>query len=497
MSFVPPSRPENPPPTAPVPPIAIQVVDQTETAPAEERPQSDRFARNAPPWLVSAIFHMMLLIILGLVAMRNEIVPLLTLSATLGESPGASPIESIDTTNLEPSDGAVTDLAPVELPVVLDPGAAISPTVDPLAPAPPVDPTALGDLLRGREVGRKEALLAAFGGTAETESAVAAGLAWLARNQKRDGSWSLSGPFANGARNDNPLAATALAMLAFQGAGYTHQKPTEHAYNRAVSRGLAVLRKAQGNDGEFFQSPMPYNQRLYTHAICTIVICELYGMTRDDKIRDAAQQAIDYCVRIQSREGGWRYYPNDDSDMSVTGWFVMALASAEMAYLDVPQDTFRRISGFLDQVAIDGGRRYRYRIEGQQQESIALAAEGLLCRQYLGWAQDDPRLVDGTRNLVSAGIDRRQPNVYYWYYATQVCHHMEGESWQKWNGVMRELIPAMQVKEGAERGSWNPQGDAWATAGGRLYVTTLSIYMLEVYYRHLPLYQRSLVLGGF
>jgi hypothetical protein len=446
--------------------------------------------------MVSAIVHMSLLIILGLIAMRREVFPILSLSASFGDAPGSSLIETLDATDVDLAPSDVTDFAPLEAPVVPDPGAELAPTPDPLAPAPVVEPSSLGDLLRGREIGRKEALLAAYGGTAATESAVAAGLAWLARNQQRDGSWSLSGPFANGTRNDNPLAATAMAMLAFQGAGHTHQKTAEHAYNRAVSRGLAVLRGAQGEDGAFFRTGTQYNHRLYTHALCTIAICELYGMTRDEGLREAAQRAIDYSVRVQASEGGWRYYPNTDSDTSVTGWFVMALASAQMSYLDVPQDTLRKIGGFLDNVAIDGGRRYGYMID-RANESIAISAEGLLCRQYLGWTRNDPRLVDGVENLLAAGMDERQPNVYYWYYATQVCHHMEGEPWRRWNAVMRELVPSQQVKDGPERGSWNPHDDPWGSSGGRLYVTCLSIYMLEVYYRHLPIYRDSLILGGF
>ena len=34
--------------------------------------------------------------------------------------------------------------------------------------------------------------------------------------------------------------------------------------------------------------------------------------------------------------------------------------------------------------------------------------------------------------------------------------------------------------------------DQWGQHGGRLYTTCLSIYMLEVYYRHLPIYNYGL-----
>ena len=70
---------------------------------------------------------------------------------------------------------------------------------------------------------------------------------------------------------------------------------------------------------------------------------------------------------------------------------------------------------------------------------------------------------------------------------------MEGDHWKTWNAVMRQVLPEQQVKRGREKGSWDPERpslDQWAPHGGRLYVTCLSIYMLEVYYRHLPLYTK-------
>ena len=65
---------------------------------------------------------------------------------------------------------------------------------------------------------------------------------------------------------------------------------------------------------------------------------------------------------------------------------------------------------------------------------------------------------------------------------------MGGKAWDTWNKAMREQLPANQVKTGPQAGSWNPAGDKWGGFGGRLYVTCLCIYNLEVYYRHLPLY---------
>jgi len=41
-------------------------------------------------------------------------------------------------------------------------------------------------------------------------------------------------------------------------------------------------------------------------------------------------------------------------------------------------------------------------------------------------------------------------------------------------------------------GSWHPQRpvhDKWGHIGGRVYVTAMQLLMLEVYYRHLPLFK--------
>ena len=44
------------------------------------------------------------------------------------------------------------------------------------------------------------------------------------------------------------------------------------------------------------------------------------------------------------------------------------------------------------------------------------------------------------------------------------------------------------------QGSWDPffpEPDIWAGRAGRLYLTSLSILTLEVYYRYLPLYRTA------
>ena len=242
--------------------------------------------------------------------------------------------------------------------------------------------------LSGREDGMKRGLLVKYGGTATTQQSVSRALEWLKRNQRRDGGWSLTGPFTGGGLSDAKVAATAMALLAFQGDGNTTEKGQ---YQEQVRNGWRALLKEQDQEGSFYHGGQD-EERPYSQGLATIAICEIYGMTKSSMFRGPAQKAVDYAVKIQAPEGGWRYQPGVDTDTSVTGWYVMGLQSALMAGLEVPSITLMRVSEYLDTVALDGGSLYKYQ-PIRQGYSYSMTAEGLLCRQYLGWKQNDPRLL--------------------------------------------------------------------------------------------------------
>ena len=85
-----------------------------------------------------------------------------------------------------------------------------------------------------------------------------------------------------------------------------------------------------------------------------------------------------------------------------------------------------------------------------------------------------------------------ETNTYYWYYATQVMHHFGGQAWEEWNARMREVLVATQERRGHAAGSWTPRG-VHSDRGGRIYMTSLAVCTLEVYYRHMPLYSEDVV----
>lgn len=355
------------------------------------------------------------------------------------------------------------------------------------------DDIGLQAMLRLRQSEAKQDLLQAFGGNTNTEAAVERGLNWIELHQHDEGQWSLhrftqlcekhhKAHPCNGPGGASDTAATGFALLPFLGAGHTHQ---EGKHQDAVSRGLKWLVENQKPDGDLFVGGGG-NTHMYSHGIATIALCEAYAMTRDAALRDPAQKAIDFIVAAQHpTSGGWRYTPRQDGDTSVFGWQVMALKSGQMAELNVPQPTLDKARHWLTVVGATGANEGRFGYTNSS-PTVTMTAEALLCLQYLGGERNDPRLIAGSKFLAE-NLPTKETS-YYWYYGTQVMFHMQGEPWQKWNAALQNALVETQVKEGSMAGTWNPT-DNWEKTGGRVYATALRLLMLEVYYRHLPLYQ--------
>ncbi len=362
---------------------------------------------------------------------------------------------------------------------------------------------------------RNPAALSAAGPS--TEAAIEAGLAFLARHQLPDGSWTL-GQFDS----EDPLyqsqlnsdtAATGLALLAFQGAGYNHR---EFKYAVQIKTAIDWLIANQADDGGLYISSdklSDASSRMYSHAIAALALTEAYGMTQDADIKQATQKALDYIADTQDPDkGGWRYFAQRrkrSSDTSVTGWMMMALQSGRLAGLQTNTSTLEGIEAWLrvaEEPAAASQFRYNpYAVDSDgvsrrhgRQASVTMTSVGLLMRVYSGWGPEDERLKRGAAVLLQqlpGDADSRQRDTYYWYYATQVMKHVGGSYWERWNASLHPLLIDSQQDSGALRGSWHPYHpvpDRWGPQGGRLYVTTMNLLSLEVRYRLLPLYEKTI-----
>ncbi len=354
-------------------------------------------------------------------------------------------------------------------------------------------------LFNARQGPLKAMLVLREGGSVESEAAVEAGLDWLARHQSGDGHWGLD--ISDRCRHDrgcpgkpqmeSHTAATGLGLLPFLAAGHTHNQPGRYRY--VVDRGLNWLVHHQKKDGDLFTGG---GGHMYSHAIATMALCEAYGITGDPALRTPAQRAIDFIAKAQHPKGGWRYEPGQDGDTSVLGWQMFALRSGLMAGLNVTVETIQGADHYLDRAAVDADLT-AYAYQPGNKPTPVMTAEALLVRQYLGWSRQRAALRKGV-GLVAAHLFStvsKERNVYYWYYATQLFHNMDGDYWERWNPVIRDGLVATQVQgKGCDRGSWDPtkpSDDQWGVRAGRLFETSLSLLTLEVYYRYLPLYRQG------
>lgn len=502
-------------PTAAVPVVAEELYD-------DHQPRRFGFLRTTPAWMVSTLIHVLILLVLGLVTMADpvKIVNVLTASSTAEDGPEIEEftIEEFDPGAMaemediaEPSSDMMeslemaepVDVAPMEF---ADIAVDMSITATELTAAT-ASLQSLAEIsvqpLGGRSKDMKKKLLREYGGNASSEAAVTEALRWLSRHQMRNGGWTFQHNLVCKGSCGNPgepnrakafNAATSLALLPFMGAGQTH---VQGDFRQVVLRGLRFLvqnGKAGTRGGLPVLDLSEGGGNMYSHGLAAITLCEAYAMTEDPELLLPAQAAINFCSFGQCADGGWRYTPKDKrgGDTSVTGWQVMALKSGYMGHLNVPANTIKGSVLFLDKVGSNEGHRYGYAAKPGKAKRPSCDAIGLLCRMYTGWDKTHPGIVKGVDYLSGIGVDKK--DIYYDYYAAQVLRQYGGPQWDKFNVELRDWLVETQSQNSGAKGSWHfpsSKSHRGPKEGGRLASTAFATMILEVYYRHMPLYNDS------
>ena len=311
----------------------------------------------------------------------------------------------------------------------------------------------------------------------EIHESIERGLRFLQRGQQADGNF-------NSDLSRRVPGIAALAGMAYLATGHV---PGEGEFGDVINKCIdAVLNRADrnkylgGHDG-----------RMYSHAICTLFLSEVSGIVdpeRQKRIDDVLPRATKIIIDAQAvpkdvnHKGGWRYNPNStDSDLSCSGWNLMALRSMRLNGAPVPdlaiseavRYTLNRHNSQTGQFGYQGNTDYSVTLTGAAILSLAL------CGAY-----DNPAIPRGVRYLNS--VFRQLPSqdrcFYGMYYTSQGLFQWGGPEWQAFADWMYEYWIPRQTPEGG----WN-RGEENCP----YYQTAMVINAFTVPYRQLPIYQRD------
>lgn len=359
---------------------------------------------------------------------------------------------------------------------------------------------------RSRFGSERERALELHGGGAETEKAVAQGLAYLASVQRERGYWGDTDDYDNKYGHVS-VGKSGLCLLAFMGAGHTTQSGSQ--YSGVVNKGVDFLTEVQDPESGHFG----YSSS-YSHAIATYALAECFALTAEERLRVPIERAVAHIIAKQHQgsdkrmAGGWGYYYPDDRvydpwpRVSITAWQVMALESARLGGIEVPGRVFKAAERFIERAFDRPHGYFRYSHDPQRLNSMYRTLPGstpaaLFALSLLGEKVTTPRYAEARRYVMERtptayrrGSDndfvlRAKGNLYFWYYGTLALFRIGGEDWERWNESMKRTLLSSQESDG----SWVPISLYARQFGGddradRSYSTAMVVLTLEVYYRY-------------
>lgn len=314
--------------------------------------------------------------------------------------------------------------------------------------------------------------------TPELDQSVALGLEYLATTQLEDGAWE-------GGRFGKNVAITSLACLAMMGDGNTASRGP---YSDHILRGLGFILDSTKENGLIAADAN--NGPMYGHGFAALFLGEIYGMTPGGpdtalggRIHDALLRAVRLIEQTQNEEGGWRYNPVPyDADVSVTICQIMALRSARNAGIEVSSETIDRAIEYVRETQNpDGGFRYQVSAGAS---AWPRSAAGVASLYYAGIYSDDS-IDRGLEYLMGTALPgsttaSRSHYFYGQYYAVQSMFLAGGEHWETWWPAVRKELIESQLPEGA----WEER------SAGRVYGTAMSLIILQMPKRYLPIFQK-------
>ena len=314
--------------------------------------------------------------------------------------------------------------------------------------------------------------------TPQTRSAIERGLAYLARTQDRQGSWSNQGRYGR-----YPVAMTGLAGLALLMDGNT---TTQGRYAPQVDRATRYLLRSATQTG-LIARPEHEGRPMYGHGFSMLFLSQLYGMTEDPtrarEIHDVLARAVRLTARAQSDDGGWYYTPNSRSDEgSVTITQVQALRSCRNVGIAVPKAVINSAMRYLaDSQNSDGGIRYAvHQRMGNSRPAITAAA---VCCWFNAGQYDSLRAkqaLEFCKPRIKPSATQGGHDYYAHLYLAQALYISDDPYWDDYFPRRRQYLLGRQQADGA----WMGDGV------GDIYGTSLALIILQLPYNQLPIMQR-------
>ncbi|HZL37652.1 MAG TPA: prenyltransferase/squalene oxidase repeat-containing protein [Tepidisphaeraceae bacterium] len=330
---------------------------------------------------------------------------------------------------------------------------------------------------------------------ADARAAIDKGLAWLAHNQKPDGT------FPQGDQAGT-TAVPSLVVMAFIARGHV---PGQGPYGEVLNKSIDYVLSSQQPDG-LLSRHQGGNHVMYEHGISTVMLAEVYGMVDDARrpmIGKALAKSAAIIIKAQSAPksnsdqlGGWRYQVNSpDSDMSVTGWQMMALRGAANCGAAIPKKVLEAGRQYvLRSVANDNSGGFGYQVHNGAKPTVT--GTGVLMLELFRGMDPDlapgehpKQALAGGEYLIKHPPDNLQSEFYYYavYYISQAVNQLGGKYWDSVYTKLRETLLAQAQPDGTFAA---PNGGQERDAGPA-YRTAMAILALAVPYRYLPIYQND------
>ena len=230
-------------------------------------------------------------------------------------------------------------------------------------------------------------------------------------------------------------------------------------------------------------------QPMHGHGFALLYLASVYGMESKASLRtrtaDAVKKGVQLTARGQSPAGGWTYIPGSGDEGSVTVTQVQALRAAHNAGFVVPAGTIEEAVRYIERCSTpEGGIAYSLGSGGGARLAISAAAIATL---YNAGEYDAPvarRCLDYVWGEFKSHDDWSKGGGHDYYthlYASQAFYMSGDKYWDEYYPATRDQLLKSQNKED---GSWDGDGI------GKTYGTAISLIVLQLPYKYLPVYQR-------